>query len=79
VSRGDAKNDREIATMFARWRPIIETDPYYHPGFARTGRSFALRGEPADVEFPRLYYARQALAAGIGPVGTEAPSDRAAA
>ncbi len=60
VSRGEEKNEREIATMFGRWRPIIEADPFYHPGFARTGRSFALRGESAEVEFPRLYYARYA-------------------
>ena len=51
VSRGEAKNEREIATMFGRWRQVIEADPFYHPGFARTGRSFALRGEPAEVEF----------------------------
>ena len=60
VSRGDAKNEREIATMFGRWREIIEADPFYHPGFARTGRSFALRGEPAEAEFRRLHYARYA-------------------
>jgi len=60
VSRGDAKNEREIATMFGRWREVIEADPFYHPGFARTGRSFALRAEPADAEFARLYYARYA-------------------
>jgi GT2 family glycosyltransferase len=60
VSRGDAKNEREIATMFGRWRGMIEADPFYHPGFARTGRSFALRGEPAEAEFRRLHYARYA-------------------
>jgi len=60
VSRGEAKNEREIATMFGRWRDVIAADPFYHPGFARTGRSFTLRGEPAEVEFGRLYYARYA-------------------
>jgi GT2 family glycosyltransferase len=63
VSRGEAKNEHEIATMFARWRSIIERDPYYHAGFARTGRSFALRTESVADEFPRLYYARYAAAA----------------
>jgi len=70
VSRGEEKNEREIATMFGRWRPIIEADPFYHPGFARTGRSFALRGESAEVEFPRLYYARYARKAdGVATAG----------
>ncbi len=62
VSRGEAKNEHEIATMFARWRDIIEADPYYHPGFALTGASFALRTEPVQAEFARLYYAPYAKA-----------------
>jgi GT2 family glycosyltransferase len=63
VSRGEAKNEREIAAMFRRWQAAIDADPFYHPGFARTGRSFTLRGESAEAEFPRLYYARHAQSA----------------
>jgi hypothetical protein len=74
VSRGEAKNEREIATMFGRWRQVIEADPFYHPGFARTGRSFALRAEPAEVEFTRLYYARYARKADA-PAATHADHD----
>ena len=79
VSRGEAKNEREIATMFRRWRPVIEADPYYHTGFARTGQSFALRGEAADAEFPRLYYARYARRAEDAATTAKAPVDEGAA
>ena len=72
VSRGDEKNEREIATMFGRWRELIEADPFYHPGFARTGRSFALRGEPAEAEFRRLHYARYAREADGAAAATTA-------
>ncbi len=77
VSRGDEKNEREIATMFGRWRELIEADPFYHPGFARTGRSFALRGEPAEAEFRRLHYARYAREADGAAATTTAAGRRA--
>ena len=60
ASRGEAKNDREIASMFGKWRTVIASDPYYHRGFALTGRSFTLRTETAEAEAPRLYYSRRA-------------------
>ena len=75
ASRGEAKNEREITTMFRNWHAFIRSDPYYHPGFALTGRNFTLRGESSEAEFPRLFYARYAAAAGI--IG-EADPERAA-
>jgi GT2 family glycosyltransferase/uncharacterized protein YbaR (Trm112 family)/SAM-dependent methyltransferase len=59
ASRGEAKNEREVALMLRKWRAVIESDPYYHRGFALTGRTFTLRNETIESEAPRLYYYRQ--------------------
>jgi GT2 family glycosyltransferase len=60
VSRGEAKNERENRHHVRAGGVRSSSGPLLSPGFARTGRSFALRAEPAEVEFARLYYARYA-------------------
>ncbi len=43
ASRGDAKNDREVAIMFDRWTAEIERDPYYNPNLSRLENDFRPR------------------------------------
>jgi len=43
ASRGDAKNDREVAVMFDRWTAEIERDPYYNPNLSRLENDFRPR------------------------------------
>ncbi len=43
ASRGDDKNDREVAVMFARWGAEIEQDPYYNPNLSRLENDFRPR------------------------------------
>lgn len=56
ASRGDDKNESEIAYVLGRWRSYVADDPYYHPAFSRTGASCRLRLD--ESETARLYYRR---------------------
>lgn len=48
VSRGDDKDESEIRYMLAKWKALVEDDPYYHPAFCRTGASYRLCLDPAE-------------------------------
>ena len=43
ASRGEAKNDREVQVMFARWGDQIARDPYYNPNLTRLADDFSPR------------------------------------
>ena len=54
-SRGDAKDQGEIAYMKRRWKTIIDHDPFYNPNLSRLDGLFRLRTDPDEGHF---YYYR---------------------
>ena len=51
ASRGDAKNDHEVAVMFDRWNARIEQDPYYNPNWSRLETDFRVRTRVDERRF----------------------------
>src|SRR5262249_2944002 len=45
-SRGDDKNDHEIAYMKNKWSKYIRHDPYFNPNFSRANSEFRIQTDP---------------------------------
>lgn len=56
ASRGDSKNDHEIAVMFERWSDHIEHDPYYNSNLSRLETDF--RPRTRLDERPYFHYSK---------------------
>jgi GT2 family glycosyltransferase len=54
-SRDGAEDPGEIAFMKARWKSLIDRDPYYNPNLSCRDGEFRLRTEPEET---MLYYSR---------------------
>jgi GT2 family glycosyltransferase len=52
---GAVKDPAEIAFMQARWKSLIDRDPYYNPNLSCRDGQFGLRTEPEEG---MLYYSR---------------------
>jgi GT2 family glycosyltransferase len=66
-SRGEDKNDHEIAVMFKRWSEQIERDPYSNPNWSRLENDF--RPRTLLDERPFFHYSP----AGFNPAPGEGP------
>lgn len=75
ASRGDAKNDREVGVMFARWSGRIEADPFYNPNLSRLETDF--RPRTHLDEGPYFHYVPSGFRA-VPPGGAE-PYDASSA
>jgi GT2 family glycosyltransferase len=54
-SRGNAKDQGEVAYMKRRWKAMIDRDPFYNPNLSRLDGEFRIRTDPEEE---RLYYYR---------------------
>ncbi len=53
-SRGNDKNDSEIAFMKQHWHSYIERDPYFNINFSRANSKFHLKTDPDEAR--NFYY-----------------------
>ena len=53
-SRGDDKNDDEIAYMKTNWRHYITADPYFNINFSRANSEFRIKTDPDEAR--NFYY-----------------------
>ena len=53
-SRGDEKNDHEIAYMKTNWRHHIADDPYFNINFSRANSEFRIKTDPDEAR--NFYY-----------------------
>ncbi len=55
-SRGDHKDESEIAFMLHHWRRYVQDDPYYSPHLSRRDAMFRVKADPGEDQ--GLYYHR---------------------
>lgn len=53
-SRGDDKNDHEIAYMKTNWQHYIAADPYFNVNFSRANSEFRVKSDPDEAR--NFYY-----------------------
>jgi len=53
-SRGDEKNDHEIAYMKTNWQHYIAADPYFNVNFSRANSEFRIKTDPDEAR--NFYY-----------------------
>lgn len=75
ASRGEAKNDREVAVMFDRWGDVIEGDPYYNPNLSRLDTDFRPRTHLDEHGW--FHYTREGFRAEPDGTGSDAAHERA--